>query len=99
MNRAIGALGQRFAQHLLGTRGTAGNHHDFALVLFALAERLFQRKSIGFVHFVGDVFANPRAAFVELERCIFLRHLLHADQDFQTSLLLPMTLGVTRETH
>ena len=83
MNRAIRALGQRLAQHLLRPRRAAGDHDDFAFVLFPLPQRLFQRERVRLVHFVRNIFANPRAAFVELERRIFLRHLLHANQDFQ----------------
>src|SRR5258708_4902812 len=82
MNRAVGALGQSFAQHLLRARRPGGNHHDFATVLFLLAQRFFERISVGLVDFIGDVFANPRAAFVQFQRGVLLRDLLHADQNF-----------------
>ena len=85
MDRAIGALGQRLAQHLLRARRAGGNDDDFAAVLFFLAQRLFQRVGVGLVHFVGDIFANPRPALIQLERGVFLRDLLHAHQDLHRS--------------
>ena len=93
MNRPIRALGQRLAQHLLRPRRTARDHDDLALVLLPLAQRLFQRVGIRLVHFVRNIFADPRAAFVQLERRIFLRHLLHANQDFQECDSLPLWLS------
>jgi len=57
-------------------------------VFFLLAKRLFQRVRVGLVHFVGDIFTDPGAGFVEFERGIFLRNLLHADQNFQSVLLV-----------
>ena len=81
MNGAVGSLGQRLAQHLLRARRAAGDDHHLATVLFFLAQRLFQGVGVGLIHFVGNIFANPRAALVQLERRVFLRDLLHADQD------------------
>src|SRR3954468_20815218 len=49
-------------------------------MLLFLPQRLFQSVSIWFVDFVGDVFADPGATLVQLEWCILLRHLLHANQ-------------------
>ena len=89
MNRAIRALGQRLAQHLLRPRRTAGDDDDFALVLFPLPQRLFEGVGVRLVDFVRDVFADPRAAFVELQRRVFLRHLLHANQNLQENDSLP----------
>ena len=45
---------------------------------------------IRLVHFVRHIFADPRAALVELQRCVFLRHLLHANQDLQENDSLPL---------
>ncbi len=81
---AVSALGQSFAQHLLGAGRAGSDDHHFSGVLFLLAQRLFQREGVRLVHFIRDVFADPGRGFVELERRIFLRHLLHANQDFQT---------------
>ena len=81
MDGAVGALGQRLAQNLLRARRAAGDDHYLAAMLFLLAQRLFQRVGVGLVHFVGNIVANPRAALVQLERRVFLRDLLHADQD------------------
>ena len=67
-------------------------------VLFLLAQRFFERVGVGLVHFVGNVFADPGGGFVELERCILLRHLLHANQDFQTGLLDSCGFGSDRKT-
>src|SRR3954471_249264 len=49
-------------------------------MLLFLPQRLFQSVSIWFVDFIGDVFADPGATLVQLEWCILLRHLLHANQ-------------------
>jgi hypothetical protein len=81
MNRAIGALGQRLAQHLLGARRAGGDHHHLAAVLLLLAQRFFERVGVRLVDLVGNVLANPRPRLVELEGSIFLRDLLHAYQD------------------
>ena len=79
---AVRALGQSFAQHLLGPRGTGGDYHDFPAVLFFLTQRLFQGEGVGLIDFVRHVFANPGAGFVQLEGRILLRHLFHADKNF-----------------
>ena len=82
VNGAIGALGQRFAQDLAGARRAGGNHHYFAGVLFLLPQRFFQRVRVGLIDLVGNVFADPGARLVQFEGRIFLRNLLHANQDF-----------------
>ena len=87
MDGAIGALGQGLAQYLLRARRAAGDDHHFSAVLLFLAQRLFQRVGVRLVHFVGNIFANPRAALVQLQRRVFLRDLLHADQDLHPALL------------
>ncbi len=81
MDGAIRALGQGFAQNLLGARRTGCNDHHFAAVLLFLAQRFFEREGVRLVDFVGNVFADPGAGLVQLERRIFLRHLFHADQN------------------
>ncbi len=80
---AIRAFRDGFPQHLLGAGWPAGDDHYFTLMLFPLPQSLFQRVGIRLVDLVRDLFADPGARFVELERCVFLRHLLHANQDFQ----------------
>ena len=64
VNGAVSAFGQGFAQNLLGARRTGGDDHNFAAVLLALAQCLFQSVGIGFVHFIRNVVANPRATLV-----------------------------------
>ena len=81
MNGAVGALGQRLAQHLLRPRRTGGDHHHFAAVLFPLPQRLFQRIRVGFVHLIAHVFTNPGCPLIQLQRRVLLRYLLHANQD------------------
>src|ERR1017187_3012840 len=50
------------------------------------------------IDLIRHIFADPCPAFVELQRCIFLRHLLHANQDFQElKLLAPMAFAMPRE--
>src|SRR5579859_5295956 len=66
MKRAIGSLGQRFAQNLLCTRRTRGDYNYFATMLLFLSEGLFERVGIRLIDLVGDVLANPGAAFIEL---------------------------------
>ena len=80
---AVRALGQGFAQHLLRTRRAGSDDHHFSSMFFSLAQRFFEGESVGLVHFIRDVFADPGRSLVQLERCILLRHLLHANQDFQ----------------
>jgi hypothetical protein len=82
MDSTVGTLGQGFAQHLAGTRRARGNYDHLATVLFLLAKRFFQGVGVGFVHFVGNVFADPGSGLVEFKRGIFLGDLLHAHQDF-----------------
>ena len=79
---AVGALGESFAQNLRRTSRAGGDNDDFPAVLFLLAKRFFEGIGVGFVDFVGNVFADPGAGFVEFERRVFLRDLLHADEDF-----------------
>ncbi len=81
MNGAIRALGQAFTQHLLRPRRPGGDDHDFTGVLFFLPQSFFQGKSVWLVDFIRDVVADPGAAFIEFERRVFLRDLLHADQN------------------
>ena len=85
MNGAIGALGQSLPQDLLGAGGAGGDYDNVSAVFLLLPQRLFQRKGVGLIDFVGNVFANPGAGFVELQRRIFLRHLFHADQNLQAN--------------
>src|SRR5439155_18134219 len=64
---------------------SGGNDHHFTAVFFFLTKCLFECVSVRLVNFVGDVLTNPGARFIELERRVFLRHLLHAYENFQTS--------------
>jgi len=62
-------------------------------MLFLLPQSLFQCVSIGFVHFIRDVFADPRSAFIQLQRSIFLWDLLHAYQDLHPAPQTPAMAG------
>ena len=62
MNRAVRALGQRFAQHLLRPRRAGGDDHNLAFMLFPLAQRFFQRVRVRLVDLVRNVLADPGAA-------------------------------------
>ena len=81
MDGAVRALRQRLAQNLLRPRRTGGNDNYFAPMLLFLAERFFEREGVRLIDFVRNVFADPGAGFVQLERRILLRHLFHADQN------------------
>ena len=82
MNGAVGAFRQSFAQYLLRAGRTDGDDDYFAAILFFLAQGFFQRIGVGLIHFIRDVFANPGARLIQLERGILLRDLLDANQDF-----------------
>ena len=83
MDGAIGALGQAFAQHLLRARRAGGDYNDFPSMFLFLPQGLFEGVRVRLIDLVRNIFPNPGASLVELERRIFLRHLLHADQDVQ----------------
>jgi hypothetical protein len=51
-------------------------------MLFLLPQGFFQRVGVRLVDLIGDVFANPGAGVVQLERRIFLRYLLDAHEYF-----------------
>ena len=89
VNRAVSTLGQGFAKNLLHPCRTGGNYHHPPAVLFLLAQGLFKRIGIGFVHFIGNVFTDPGTALIQLQGSVFLRHLFHADQNLQGRLLAP----------
>ncbi len=93
MDGAVGALGQGFAQYLLGACRTGRDDDHFSAVLFFLTQRLFEREGVRLIHFVGNVFADPGAGLVQFERRIFLRHLLHADQNLQGVTPVPRPAG------
>ena len=82
VNGAIGTLGEGLAQDLLCASRAGGDDDNFTAVLFFLAECFLEGVGVGLVHLVGDILADPGTGLVEFERCVFLRHLLHADQDF-----------------
>ena len=84
MNGAIGAFGQAFAENLLGAARARGDYNHLPAMLFLLPQRLFQRVGIRLVDLVGNVLVNPCTGLVQLQRRVFLRNLLHADQDLQT---------------
>src|SRR5439155_15949759 len=81
MDSPVRAFGQSFPQNLLRSLGTGRDNDYFPAVLLFLAQSFFQRVSIWLVHFVRNIFTNPGAGLVQLERRIFLRNLLHANQD------------------
>ena len=83
VNRAVGAAGQRFADHLLHARRAGRADHHFAAVLLAQAQRLFERVGVGLVHLVADVLlANPRLVVVQARLPLARGHLLDANGNF-----------------
>ena len=54
-------------------------------MLFFLTKRFFKRKRVGLVDLVRNIFADPRAAFIQLQRRVLLRDLLDANQNLQPS--------------
>ena len=54
-------------------------------MLFFLAKSFFKREGVRFIDFVGNVFADPRPRLIQLQRSVFLRHLLHANQNLHES--------------
>ena len=82
VDAAVGALGQRFLDGLLGALRAHGKRHHFAAVLFLQAQRLFEREAVRLVHLEADVgFADPRAVFGDAQRRILGGNLLDADGD------------------
>ena len=79
---AVGALSQGFTQHLAGPGRPGRDGYDFPAVFFLLAKGLFQGVGVRLVDLIRNVFANPGPGLVQLEGSIFLRNLLHADQNF-----------------
>ena len=64
MDRAIGPLGESFAQYLLRARRAGRHHRHFAAMLLLLAQRLLEGIGVRLVHFVGNILANPSAGVV-----------------------------------
>src|SRR5439155_14302708 len=86
VNCPICAFGEGFPQNLLGARRAGSGNDYFAAMFFLLAQSLLEAIGIRLVYLVGNVLANPGAGLVELEGGVFLRHLLHADKNFQADL-------------
>src|SRR5438067_2245844 len=90
MNCPVCAFGKRLAQYLLRSRRTGGNGYNFAAVLLFLAQCFFECVCIRLIDFIRDVFADPRAALIELKRSILLRYLLDANQNLQKMPQVPI---------
>ena len=60
VDRAVGAAGERFAEHLRDARGPGRADDHFPAVLLLQPQRLFERVRVGLVHLVaGVLLANP----------------------------------------
>ena len=82
VDAAVGALGQRFLDGLLGALRAHGERHDLAAVLFLQAQGFFEREAVRLVHLEADVgFANPQAVIGDAQRRILGGNLLDADGD------------------
>ena len=93
MDRPVRAFRQRLAQNLQRPRRAGRQDDHLARMLFLLPQRLFERKRVRLIHFVGNIFADPRPRFIQLQRSVFLRYLLHANQNLHGS--TPMLGGVS----
>ena len=83
VQRAIGAAGQGFADHLLHARRPGRADHDFAAMLFAKAQGLLERIGVRLVHLVADVLvADPGLVVVQARLPLTGRDLLDTDCDF-----------------
>ena len=80
---AIGALGERFANGLRGTRGSGAERHDLAAVLFLQLQGFFEGIGIGLVDFEAQVvFLDPMPAGVDSQLGVAHGNLLDSDDDF-----------------
>src|SRR5215472_14684717 len=65
-------------------------------VCFSFCRRASSRAYASLVHLVGNIFPDPCTRFIQLQRSILLRHLLHADQNLHglaPALLVPHIQG------
>ena len=66
MNGAIGAAGERFANHLGDPRGSCRADDHLAAVLLLEAQRFFERVGVRLVHLeAGVLIANPGLGVVQ----------------------------------
>ena len=73
---------KRFANHLLHARRSGRAHDDFAAMLFAQTQTLFERIRVRLIHLVGDILlADPRAIVVQAGLPFTRRDLLDSDGD------------------
>src|SRR5215204_189101 len=83
MDRAIGAAGERLANHLRGARGARTADHDLAALLLLEAQRFLERVGIRLVQFEAGVgVANPRLLIVDAQLPFTGDDLFYADGYF-----------------
>ncbi len=86
VDAAVGALGQRFLDGLLGALGAHGNRDHFAAVLFLEAQAFFEGETVRLIHLEADIgFANPVAGIGDAQRGVFGGNLLDGDGDLHRS--------------
>ena len=80
VNRPVRSARERFTDDLLHARRTGGADDDFAVVLLAKTQRLFQRVGVGLVQLVaGILLADPRPRVVQARLPLAGWDLLDAD--------------------
>jgi hypothetical protein len=62
-------------------------------MLLFLAKSLFERIRVRLVHLARNIFPYPGTALVQLQRSVFLWHLLDANQNLQVSSCQPVKWG------
>ena len=83
MQRAIGAAGKGFANHLLDARRPGRADDDLAAMLFAKTQGLLERVGIRLVHLVADILvADPGLVVVQARLPLTSWDLLNTDGDF-----------------
>src|SRR6185436_7898911 len=91
MQRPIGSARERFPNHLLNPCRPSRADHDFAAVLLAQTQALFERIRVRLVHFVADVLlADPRLVVIQTRLPLASGDLLDADGDLHSSYFLKM---------
>ena len=83
VNRAVRALGQRFANGLRGARRTGAQHHHFSAMLFFQLKRLFESVSIRLVDLEAQIgFLDPSPVRIHAQLRVADRNLLDRDDNF-----------------
>ena len=83
VNRAVGALGERFADGLRGPGGPGAQRDHLAAVLLFQLQRFFERVGVGLIDLVVQIgFLNPPAGRIYAELRVADGDLLNRNDDF-----------------